>query len=411
MSAYGALSRVKHPNQKRYLPVPKEVRQAIYQVSPAFRELEYFLEEQLKGWQTPGCHRHRLGTCGDIAGGWFMWALRDAVALAGYYKLGDIAESYYLRLAKEINAACTINILDCLPERATLTPVLTQADFKPSMEAFWRGIKRLVIGFDYRINNNLNSNERTEELLVLYRDMTRDIIAPLPSKITQVMAIHGWAFSLKNEKIYFKVESRQTDSFELKKLSKISRPDVYSHIKNITGVSYEQAKKSGFIIKSSCVKSCDLFIFNNQSILAIINLDTKEKKILSDKLMFHLDTTIIKNQNQLPMQEQLNKFKINILQKIAQWYQLVIPWFYGLAIMAYIVSFGISILRRQFTFLFVLNTAIIGAILARLLILAIIDATSFPAIKFAYMAPLFPFLLIFSVLAIVDILQCKHSNI
>lgn len=121
--------------------------------------------------------------------------------------------------------------------------------------------------------------------------------------------------------------------------------------------------------------------------------------------MFHLDTTIIENQNQLPMQEQLNKFKINILQKIAQWYQLVIPWFYGLAIMVYMVSFGISILRRQFTFLFVLNTAIIGAILARLLILAIIDATSFPAIKFAYMSPLFPFLLIFSVLAIVDILQ------
>ncbi|MEK8016870.1 MAG: hypothetical protein VSS75_008375 [Candidatus Parabeggiatoa sp.] len=402
LSAYGALSRVKHPNWKRYIPVPREVRQSIYQASPAFKELEYLLEEQLKGWQNPGC-RPYPETCGDIAGGWFMWVLREAVALAGYHKSGDVATHYYLRLAGEINTACDKGILDCLPERATLIPPLTQAHIRPTIEAFWQGIKSLMMGFNYRINNNLTS-EGTEELLVLFRDMTRERLAPLPQP-NQMTTIRGWAFSLKDEKVYFQVKSRRTDSFELEKLSRVARPDVYSHVKNQTGINYEQAKNSGFFIKSSCVEACDLLIFDNQSLLAIINLNTKERKVFSDVLMFHFDAITIENKEQFPMQNRLNKLKITILQGVAQVYQLVIPWFCSLAIIAYLVSFSIGILRRQFTFLFILNTAIVGAIMARLLIIALIEVTSFPAINFRYMSPLFPFLLIFLVLTIVDLMS------
>lgn len=404
VSAYGALLRVKHPNWKRYLPVPKEVRQSIYQVSPAFQELEYFLEQKLTQWYRPGC-RHYPETCGDIAGGWFMWALRDAVALAGYSQSGEMADRYYSNLAKEVNIACDSGLLDCLSERATLMPPLTQAHLKPTLQAFGQGIKSFIMGFSYPINKHLAS-QGTEDLLMLFRDMTREQLAPLPQH-TQMMTIRGWAFSLKDEEVYFQVKSRQTDSFELEKFSRVARPDVYSHVKNQTGKSYEQAKNSGFFIKSSCVKSCDLFIFNNQSLLAILDLDRKKEKVFSDVLQFHIDAITIGNQKEqlLPRQNYLNQIKISILQKIAQLYQLVIPWFCGFAIVAYMISFSISILRRQFTFLFVLNTAIVGAIMARLLILVLIDATSFPAINFLYMSPLFPFLLTFLVLAITDVTQ------
>jgi len=409
LSAYGALSRVKHPNWKRYIPVPKEVRQSIYKASPAFKELEYILEERLKGWQKPEC-LHHPEPCGDIPGGWFIWALRNAVALAGYYKSGELANQYYTRLAKEINTACVLGSLDCLPERATLMPPLTQKHFKPSIEAFWQGSKLLITGFEYRINNNLVSRG-TEESLVLFREITWGTLAPLPSQITQAMTINGWAFSLKDKKIYFQVTSQQTNSLELEKLSNVLRPDVHSHVKNKTGVNYEQAKNSGFSIKSSCVESCDLFVFDDQSVLAIINLDTKERKVFSNDLMLSIDNITIGNYKQSPMQNSLNKFKINILQNIAHIYQITVPWLRSLAIIAYIISFIIVILYRKFTFIFILNTAFIGAIVARLLILSVIDAASFPAIKFAYMAPMFPLLLTFSVLAIVDVLQCKHSNI
>ena len=73
-----------------------------------------------KGWSVHGCKA--LSVCDDIAGGWFMWALRDAVAAAGHYASGPSAADYYRRLAREINAACADHNLDCEPERASLMP-------------------------------------------------------------------------------------------------------------------------------------------------------------------------------------------------------------------------------------------------------------------------------------------------
>ncbi|MCK5718827.1 MAG: hypothetical protein KAH84_02625 [Thiomargarita sp.] len=416
LSAYGALSRVKHHNWIRYLPVPREIRQSIYQVSPAFKELEYFLEEQLKGWQNHGCHFYSE-TCGDIAGGWFMWALREAVTLAGHHKSADVADRYYLTLAKEINTACNEGLLNCLPERATLMPPLTEAYIKPTLESFWQGIESLVLKFSYSYDYNYYignlTSSGTEDSLILFNDITRDKIAPLASpKTTQTMTIRGWAFSLKDEKLYFQVKSRGTDIFKLEKLSRTASPDVYLYAKNKTKISYEQAKNSGFLLKSSCVELCDLVISNHESILTIINLDTKKIKRSSEVLMYYIDEIIIETQKeQFPIQTNLNKLKIEILKKITQLYKFIIPWFCGLAIIAYIFSFSIGILRRKFTFLLVFNTAIIGAIITRLLILAIIDASSFPAINFVYMSPLFPFLLIFIVLAIVDLISFKFPKI
>jgi len=406
LAAYGALSRVKHPNWKRYLPVPKEVRHSIYKISPAFKELEYSLEEQLKIWQIPGCRLYKI--CNDISGGWFMWALRDAVALAGYYKSGSTAEHYYSRLANEINTACDNKQLDCLPQRVTMMPPLAQAHIKPVMKAFWKGMKHLVRGFNYPINNDSISHG-TEELLVLFQDIARERLAPLPSqKNDQTMIIiRGWAFSLKGEEIYFHIRSLQNEnSNDFFKLLRISRPDVHSHAKNKTGIEYKQAKDSGFLIQSSCSKSCDLLIFDQKAILAVIDLATKEKKFLSDDLWVHIDNVKQeKLKKQLTLQNRLNQVKITILQKIAQFYEFFIPWLSILAIAAYIISFSISILHRKLTFLFVLNTAIIGAIIVRLLILALIDATSFPAIDLLYMSPLFPLFFIFLLLSITDVMQ------
>jgi len=410
LSAYGALSRVKHPNWKRYLPVPREVRQSIYQASPAFKELEYFIEEKRRGWQTLGCiYKNKYPqVCGDIMGALFMWALRDVVALAGYYKSGDVAERYYLRLATEVNTACDKGILDCFPKRATLIPPFKYVYIELTLEAFWRGIKFLVQGFNYSITKNPTS-KGTEESQILFKDITREQLAPLP--LPKVRKIHGWAFSFKEKQVYFQVKKRQSNILETFSVKKFHSPVVYQHAKNKTGKDYEPAKNARFIIISSCLEQCDLLIFDNQSLLATVNIDTKKSKLFSNDLWFHIDAITTKNQKEnLSLQNELNKVKIAILKKIAILYKLVIPWLCGFAIVAYVMSFGIGILRRKFTFLFILNTAIIGAIVARLLILALIDVISFPAISFLYMSPLFPFLQVFLVLAIVDLMSFKSTK-
>ena len=118
-AAYGALTRVRHPEWIPNIPVPRAVRDADLRGSPAFRELQPVLEDASSGWLTYGCPLYPH-TCGDLAGGWFFWAFRDAVARNGYHSTAQNAAAYYRRLAIEIDAACASGRLDCDAPRATL---------------------------------------------------------------------------------------------------------------------------------------------------------------------------------------------------------------------------------------------------------------------------------------------------
>lgn len=124
VSAYGALSRIKHETWTPYVVVPRAVVTKAAKVSPAVAELQpYLLSEGLDGFRAVGCSTYGVVPCdGEIRAGWFMWALREAAAQAGHYKSARLAKRFYGRLAQEINNACSRHELDCLPERHTLVP-------------------------------------------------------------------------------------------------------------------------------------------------------------------------------------------------------------------------------------------------------------------------------------------------
>jgi hypothetical protein len=409
LSAYGALSRVKHPHFKRYLPVPKEVRQAIYAVSPTFRELESFLEGPLQGWSQANC-RFYPDTCGDIGGGWFMWALRDAVAMAGYYQSGSTAENYYFRLAQEINTACDKQQLDCIGERATLAPPFRTEYLSLLGETWFRGLKMLV-GVNFPNSSRwLNAfSEGTEELLVLFRDLTRDDIAPLNTTALSTVTISGWAFS-PTETVYLRVQSRDSDRLENFSLQRNPSPDVDEHFQQ----RYANAKNSRFTVTSTCM-TCELVFYTDQAVLATLNLSNPQERTISSTpaWFFYIDSvTVQPDTNQLlPRQNQVDAIKIKILQSIAEIYHATIPGLFYLALGLYFLAMLRGIFVRQITFLWILNTAILVAILFRLLILAYIDITSFPGINYGYLAPLYPLLLIFISLMIVDAMPILLSKV
>ena len=113
--ALDALKRVKQAEWHRYIPLPKEVRDKIYLVSPAFAELKPFLEGPVgEMWTRMSTSRlpELLGK-EDIGGGWYLWALRDSIKGAGYYRSGTETINFYSRLASEVNAACDNGGLDC----------------------------------------------------------------------------------------------------------------------------------------------------------------------------------------------------------------------------------------------------------------------------------------------------------
>ena len=71
----------------------------------------------------------------EIRAGWFMWALRDATAQAGHYRIATEAKDFYRRMAGEIGAACDDGRLDCLPPRATVVPPFRTDYVWPTLSA------------------------------------------------------------------------------------------------------------------------------------------------------------------------------------------------------------------------------------------------------------------------------------
>lgn len=114
--AMTALQKVKQAAWNRYTPLPQETRAKIYAASPAFAELQPFLEGEIgQKWTGVSMSRFSAAMDGrpDIAGGLFVWAVLDAVKEAGHYRSGQTAARYYTRLASEVNAACEGGRLHC----------------------------------------------------------------------------------------------------------------------------------------------------------------------------------------------------------------------------------------------------------------------------------------------------------
>ena len=107
-SAYGALTRIKPETEIDRVPVTNETMNILYDNSDKFAELKEFFEgSQGKAWSMCG---EKIDN--EINGGYFHWALMDAVNSRGYYKDAKSAENYYIELANEINTLCDNGILD-----------------------------------------------------------------------------------------------------------------------------------------------------------------------------------------------------------------------------------------------------------------------------------------------------------
>ncbi len=400
LAAYGALSRVKHAHWRRYVPVPKETRERIYKISPAFAELRPFLEGDMgKGWSVHGCNA--LAVCEDIAGGWFMWALRDAVAAAGHSLSGSSAANFYRRMAEEINTACEVRTLDCEAERASLMPLWRSEYTRPLLKTIFRAAVFLA-RFE-TFNAHPSPSEGTEDSLILFRDLTGGRLSP--SATTNQLQFRGWAVAIKPAST-ISLSVRTSDGALADASMKLgTSPDVYQHFlsegRDITG-----ARESRFDITTSCTSGCYLHVKTGDCLLARIPLDGSIKLLQTPELNFYLDFFGYKKTG-LPHQSRVDDLKIKILNQIGNAYQTVMPILIVFGLIAYIFSTVHFLRTRIVTRLWVINTSLLIAIVTRLFIFSMIDVTSFPGINTMYLSPVYPLLLMFVLLVLTD---CRDAG-
>ena len=293
-AAYGALSRVSPDRHIPYVPVTKATREEIYEVSPSFAKLKPFLEGGVgKAWASPGSFLTGFNPDEiEIAGGWFMWALRDAAAWAGFHDNGKEAMSYYSQIAREVNQACKSGSIKCGPKRASMAPPF-----------------------------------RLEYAAILAKRYPGALFDTVSFKHIQVFPLDSILFSQVNK-------SRPFAEFEDLTLETISpRRNGPIHLKN---------------------------------------------------------------------QHNMNSIKINILKSLSDLYKMTMPIFVTFSFLCFLYTLFYRVFYRDISFFFVLNTALIMGVSFRIFILLLIDITSFPGIISNYLAPLYPLILIFLAMSLVD---------
>jgi hypothetical protein len=135
--AMRALQRVGTVYGIPYVPVPKQARDDIAAHSPSFAKVfPYFTKKS-----NPAICNMLPTSCGDIAGGWFVWEFRNAAAKAGVYKSAETAAQFYTRVANEVNSACDSGRLECVKWVPPLIPPMTDEQLQKMPERFWHGLR------------------------------------------------------------------------------------------------------------------------------------------------------------------------------------------------------------------------------------------------------------------------------
>jgi hypothetical protein len=139
--AMAALQRVGAPYERPYLPLPREARQLLYAESPLFASLKSVLDprESENPWNNVAC-RILPSTCGDIGGGLFMWALRDAAGKVGMHETPQKAAAFYRTLASEVGSACDTARLGCSVWLPALIPAIPTSQWEKLPGAFLKAV-------------------------------------------------------------------------------------------------------------------------------------------------------------------------------------------------------------------------------------------------------------------------------
>ncbi|MCB1104283.1 MAG: hypothetical protein KDK74_06075 [Cephaloticoccus sp.] len=176
--AYGAMTRVQAGPQLPYVPVTREARVAMARASSAFAEIQTQFDLNIaRAWA--GHSEFFTGiapTDEQIGGGWFIWALREAVAKAGHAHSAAESLAFYRRLADEINEACETGELAAGPARSGFAPNWQDGDVNRLLRSAGDFID-FVVRFRH-FNARTPPSVGTAEEIQLFQDLTGERLQP-----------------------------------------------------------------------------------------------------------------------------------------------------------------------------------------------------------------------------------------
>jgi hypothetical protein len=390
-SAFNAIQRASYTYHRPFLPVPKQARLRIYEQSPSFAKLKSYLDPDGKPspWNY-GCDLEIYrNICGDIAGGWFMWAFRDAAHDIGVHKDPNTAAHFYDAIASEVDAACAQGRLRCLSWLPPLIPYMNLNEVLAVPPHIAHALEFISmqppISVD-AVKSVIDNNAR--ERVLEFLNYPTHFEAPPGVQFN----LNGWYKGQGNEWITIEGVGLQ----DVVKISRDPSPDL------VSGFSNPLLDHNRFSIKGSCSKTenCSLMIRDQHEHtinVALFQLKTPSGMAIGSGAINFDGLQLIA--------KYYLSWRTILYERWAHFILAIKPFSSNFIIFGWLVFLAITLRAlylRQISPTLIAASTLVIAVLGRAILLGLIDASSFPAVQYTYCAPAIPLAMIAATLAIFE---------
>lgn len=387
--AISAMESVQQPKPVPFVAVPRVTRMQLYAVSPEFASLKPILDPQgsKSPWEAGGC-MFRPTACGDIGNGFFMWAVRDAAEKLGHFKSPKTAASFFERIEKDILKACEDGRLRCERDWIPMLPPLTETQTARIPVAvgelfrelrgpgqFQGYLKDSIIGSDAELDTTLSFLNQPQHY---------------PKKGTQFVGIDvtGWYYVKSDGDHWFDVDLLDNSNPELpREFVRMESPDL------IQSQHDEKASRQRFRISARCGDGCKLrFTTEDGGVLDLplsrtSGLPGSAVTLGNGVLAFDPASSV---QFDRTMYDDIRvRFAYRLRAALYPIYRLIVPLLMVAGLLSLAAALFIRIRQRTFDFALALACTCWVLVVARGVVLIMVDISSFPAIHVPYLLPIY----------------------
>jgi len=394
--AMTALQRASYPHWRPLVPVPRAARMKIYRESPTFKRLEsYFDPKNASPPWNIGCEFASQfpiykATCGEIAGGWWMWSLRDAAASVGAYQNATASEKFFGFLADEVEGACSSGRLVCAPWLPPLIPPMTAAQWRQLPDRVWQTIDVFALG----ISVNVAPNPST--LAPEWRQPVNELLnypRVAGDEGYRYRTLSGWYWRTGGG--FFHVDG--VNDGKVVSIQRQDSPDIAAGID-------PEALHQRFQLVYQCPPKDALcpvrFVEENggQGIIADLSKSGPDRLSIGDGVL-NIDVNV-------PVNEPLTSIRTYVYDNFVRLLGALVPLYRGLCALG-AVAFLVAVVRHRRGWLnepaLVVASALLLGVFTRAVVLALIDLTSWPTLTgYLYPASGPPLMITFALLCIIS---------
>lgn len=382
-----------------YVPLSKESRERLYQLSPDFAVLKPTLDPI--GGSNPSVGSECWiwpSACHDLSAGQLIWQIRNGAAAAGKYSTEKEARRYFLQLARQVDQTCERKEVACYePSPIAMMPHLYKLQLRsvwPSVMSSWNLLlQKNPLGWTEAAPSDGSQNDLDGARRFLNYPLSTDI-ASSHAGMSRMVTVTGWFIDDTNG--WFALD---TPSGVQASVTRLDSPDIATLFPKAVSQRFQISFSCGYVCGVKFVSQTgDVFDFDPGS----------PPKLHSDIHYGHsviaFDSVAIQNSDVAEVSKVVSISREARVGLYRLYSVIVTPLVYA-GIVCFLIMIVLYPKRLLSSEAFIFSAAIAVLILSRTAILLLINISSFPSLTPAYFSPalcLLPVCSMFAIWSLID---------